>query len=86
MASVPNGIGVSVQNEHFHTMLCKLFLSVSALVLVSVTVNDPLQLMASENPTILLITENHKCDDAVAYQQIWVNLLFRVNEIRYFQL
>ena len=40
MATIPNGIGVSVQYENLHTNMYKSFLSVS--VSVSVNVNAPL--------------------------------------------
>ena len=41
-ATVPNGIGVLVKDEHLHSIIFKPFLSVSVLALVSVSVNAPL--------------------------------------------
>ena len=41
MATIPNGISVSVQYEYLHTILYKLFLCISVSVSVSVSVNAP---------------------------------------------
>ena len=43
MALVPNGIGLSVQNEHVHAIIYEPFLSSLLLVSVSVSVKAPLQ-------------------------------------------
>ena len=41
MATVPNGIGVSVQYEHLHTIFHKPFLLVSVSLSVSASVKAP---------------------------------------------
>ena len=45
MATVANGIGVSVQYENLHTNMYKSFLAVSVSVSVSVSVNAPLAIL-----------------------------------------